>query len=73
MVGRVETDDAGGPMRASQRKRLVPDAGRYLIGRGDASDFARHLHARENLQIIGFALVHAAVALGTLLALRPLA
>ena len=62
VLGRVETDTAGGPMRASQRKRLVPLRGRYVIGRGGAADFARHLEARANAGLVRFALVHLGLA-----------
>jgi hypothetical protein len=73
VVGRVESDQAGGPWRASHRQRLGPDGGRFLIGRGNADDFARHLTARANARLFAFALVHLTLALSVLgfLGLRP--
>ncbi|HEY7958303.1 MAG TPA: hypothetical protein VII38_23550, partial [Polyangia bacterium] len=75
VVGRVGADGEGGPWRASQRKRIGPERGRYLIGRGTAADFARHLVAHQNAQLTRFALVQLACALTLLLALglRPFA
>ena len=73
LVGQIETDTAGGPMRATLRKRLHATRGRYLIGRGTAADFARHLTTRANAALYRFALLHLALALTLLglLALRP--
>jgi hypothetical protein len=75
VVGRVASDSAGGPMRATHKRRVVPERGRYLIGRGSVTDFARHLSARENAHLLRFALLHLSLALTLLgfLALRPFA
>jgi hypothetical protein len=73
VVGRVETDHQGGPWRASQRERIVPQNGRYLIGRGDRDDFVYQLTARANARLLAFALAHLTLAMGILgfLGLRP--
>jgi hypothetical protein len=73
VVGRVEADHEGGPWRASHRERIVPADGRYLIGRGDGTDFAHQWSARANARLLGFALAHLTLAMTVLgfLGLRP--
>jgi hypothetical protein len=56
VVGRIESDEAGGPMRASHRLRLTADGGRYLIGLGDDEDYARTTNTRLNAVLSGFAI-----------------
>jgi len=75
LVGAVEHDTAGGPMRATHRRALGPDRALHFIGRGGPTDFERHLSAFENARLIRFAFCQLAIALGVLLALglRPFA
>jgi hypothetical protein len=73
VVGRLESDDQGGPMRASHRKRVVSDGRRYLIGRGGLRDFERDVAARESRALLAVAVCQLAFGLLTLLGmgLRP--
>jgi hypothetical protein len=73
VVGRVETETEGGPMRASHRRRLVPDGRRYFIGRGGATDWMLDAAARENRFVATIATLQLLFGLLTLLqmGLRP--
>jgi hypothetical protein len=73
VVGRVETDAEGGPMRASHRRRLLPDGRRYFIGRGGLADWLLDAAARENRFVATIATLQLLFGLLTLLqmGLRP--
>jgi hypothetical protein len=71
VYGEIEADRAGGPWRASHRQKL---GGRlYFIGRGNQDDFAAHVTARANQNLLAFALLHLTLAFTVLgfLGLRP--
>ncbi len=73
VVGRLESDAQGGPMRASHRKRIAGDGRRYFIGRGSLGDFERDVAARESRTLLAVAVCQLAFGLLTLLGmgLRP--
>lgn len=69
VVGAVEHDTKGGPMRATHRRTLGSDGTLHFIGRGTQADFEHHLSGHENNRLIRFALIQLTVALMVLVAL----